>query len=44
MRWIDYKNAYDMVPHSWMIQAMKMVRIADNIVNLKKTKRNGEQT
>ena len=23
-----------MVPHCWMIEAMKMVRIADNIVNL----------
>ena len=32
--WIDYKKAYDMVLHRWMIEAMKMVRIADNIVNL----------
>ena len=23
-----------MVPHCWMIEAMKMVRIADNIVNV----------
>ena len=34
MGWIDYKNAYDMVPHGWIIEAMKMVGIADNIVNL----------
>ena len=34
MGWIDYKKAYDMVPHRWMIEAMKMVEIADNIVNL----------
>ena len=34
MGWIDYKKAYDMVPHRWMIEAMKMVGIADNIVNL----------
>ena len=34
MGWIDYKKAYDMVPHGWMIEAMKMVGIADNIVNL----------
>ena len=31
--WIDYKKAYDMVPHGWMIEAMKMVGITDNIVN-----------
>ena len=34
MGWIDYKKAYDMVPHSWKIEAMKMVGIADNIVKL----------
>ena len=34
MGWIDYKKAYGMVPHGWMIEAMKMVGIADNIVNL----------
>ena len=34
MEWIDYKKAYDMVPHRWMIEAMKMVGITDNIVNL----------
>ena len=31
---IDYKKAYDMVPHRWLNEAMKMVGIADNIVNL----------
>ena len=34
MEWTDYKEAYDMVPHGWMIEAMKMVGIADSIVNL----------
>ena len=34
MEWIDYKKAYGMVPHRWMIEAMKMVGIADNIMNL----------
>ena len=32
--WIDYKKACNMVPHSWMTEAMKTVRITDNIVNL----------
>ena len=34
MGWIDYKKAHNMVPPGWMIKAMKMVGIADNIVNL----------
>ena len=34
MGWTDYKKGYDMVPHGWMIEAMKMVEMADNIVNL----------
>ena len=32
--WIDYKKAYYMVSHRWLIEAMKMVEIADNIANL----------
>ena len=27
MGWIDNKKAIDMVPHCWMIEAMKMVGI-----------------
>ena len=34
MGWINYKKAYDKVPHGWMIEAMKMVGISDNILNL----------
>ena len=34
MGWINYKKAFDMVPHGWMIEAMKMVEIAGNVVNL----------
>ena len=34
MGWIDCKKAYDTVLHCLLIEAMKMVRIADNIVNL----------
>ena len=34
MEWIDYKKAYNIVPHGWMIEAMKIVGIADNIMNL----------
>ena len=34
MAWIDYKKAYDMVPHSWLMETVRMVGIADNIIEL----------
>ena len=32
MAWVDYRKAYDMVPHSWIIDTMGMVGLADNII------------
>ena len=31
MAWIDYRKAYDMVPHSWIVECMSMFRIAENV-------------
>ena len=31
MAWIDYRKAYDMVPHSWIQECMGIYGIADNI-------------
>ena len=31
MAWIDYKKAYDMVPHSWIVECLDMVGCADNV-------------
>ena len=31
MAWVDYKKAFDMVPHSWIIESLKMARVAGNI-------------
>ena len=31
MCWIDFKKAFDMVPHSWIIKVMKAYGIAENI-------------
>ena len=36
MTWIDFRKAYDMVPHSWMIKSLELVGAAKNIVNLLK--------
>ncbi len=31
MAWIDYKKAYDMVPHSWIIECLETFGIAENV-------------
>ena len=34
MGYIDYRKAYDMVPHSWILSSMKMLGVADNILKM----------
>ena len=34
MGWIDYKKAYDMIPHSWILKCLKMFGIASNLTAL----------
>ena len=31
--WIDYKKAYDSVPHSWIGEYLEMLSIANNVQN-----------
>ena len=31
---VEYKKAYNMVPHSWIINTMGMVGLADSIIGL----------
>ena len=33
MAWIDYKKAYGMVPHSWIITPLKMYKISHEVIN-----------
>ena len=33
MAWIDNKNAYDVVPQSWIINCLKMYKISDEVIN-----------
>ena len=33
MAWIDYKKAYDMVLHSWIINSLKMYKISHEVIN-----------
>ena len=32
MAWVDYRKAYDMVPHSWIIESLKLAQVAPNIL------------
>ena len=34
MAWIDYKKAYDMVPHSWITECLDLFGVAENIKTL----------
>ena len=34
MTWIDYKKAYDLVPHSWIKECMELMGIAENVREL----------
>ena len=34
MAWIDYKKAYDMVPHSWIKECLDLFGVAENIKTL----------
>ena len=29
--WIDYKKAYDMVPHSWIVKCLDMVGVSEKV-------------
>ena len=31
MVWIDYRKAYYFVPHSWILECLDMLAIADNV-------------
>ena len=34
MAWIDYRKAFDMVPHSWIVEMLRMVKVAGNVEGL----------
>ena len=31
-KWIDYKKAYDMVPHSWILESLELLQVSGNIL------------
>ena len=36
MAWIDYKEAYNMVPHSWILESLELVQMSDKILKFVK--------
>ena len=34
MMWIDYRKAYDMLPHSWILESLRLTKVAKNIKDL----------
>ena len=36
MAWIDYRKAYDMLPHSWIIETLNIIKVARNVDDLLK--------
>ena len=34
MAWIDFRKAYDMIPHSWILKTLELVETARNILEL----------
>ena len=44
MAWIDYKKAFDMVPHSWLIECLELYGAATNIIDFIKGTMNNWKT
>ena len=34
MGWVDYRKAYDMLPHSWILESLGLIKVAKNIKEL----------
>ena len=34
--WIDYRKAFDSVPHSWILKALQMYKISPTLINFMK--------
>ena len=42
--WIDYMKAYNMVPHSWILESPELVQVSDNICKFVKRSMSNWQT
>ena len=44
MAWVDYKKAYGMIPHSWILKCLEMFGAAGNIIALLEKSMNNWET
>ena len=42
--WIDYRKAYDSVPHSWIIKVMEIYKVSPILTNMKENMRQWRTT
>ena len=31
--WLDYKKAFDSVPHNWMLKALELAKVPPNLIS-----------
>ena len=34
LAWIDYKKAFDMVPHSWLVECLRLYNVTPNVIEV----------
>ena len=34
MAWVDYRKAYDMIPHSWLMKCLAALKVSQNVKKL----------
>ena len=44
MAWIDYRKAYDSIPHSWILKTLQMYRFNEKVIRLMETSMNNWNT
>ena len=44
MAWVDFRKAYDMVPHTWIINVVKLIGATPNVIPLLKSTMIGWKT
>ena len=44
MTWIDYRKAYDSIPHSWILKTLQMYRFNEKVIRFMETSMNNWNT
>ena len=44
MAWVDFRKAYDMFPHGWIVKALKLIGAAPDVIAFLKSTMTGWKT